>query len=121
MTAPTGRVARVAVVVSASAGIDRPNSFATAGKTKTRTKKSNASKVQPRNPAAIAFRALAFPTAGGEATLAIYLLVEETGHTNRWPVLQRPLIRTDCVIRPAYTFRIGNAPQRIDCIETDAN
>src|SRR5580704_4590488 len=118
MKAPTGRVARVAVVVSASAGMDRPNSFATAGRTKTRTKKSNASKVQPRNPAAIALRAFARVIAGGEARLAIYLLMKKTGHANRWPV---PLVRMNRVVRPAYTRWVRNAPQRIDCIEPDAN
>src|ERR1700722_15776665 len=62
--APTGRVARVAGVVNAIAGIDLPNSLATAGRTNTSTKKSNASKVQPRNPAATAFRAFAREIAG---------------------------------------------------------
>jgi hypothetical protein len=51
MNAPMGRVARLAVMVSAIAGIERPNSFEIADTVNTRTKKSNASKVQPRNPA----------------------------------------------------------------------
>jgi hypothetical protein len=54
MNAPTGRVTRLAVMVRATAGIERPNSFEIAETVKTRTKKSNASKVQPRNPATTA-------------------------------------------------------------------
>ena len=51
INAPMGRVTRLAVMVRATAGIERPNSFEIAETVKTRTKKSNASKVQPRNPA----------------------------------------------------------------------
>src|SRR6266404_8282315 len=52
--APIHRVARLAVIVSAIGGIVYPNSLATGARTKERRKKSNASNVQPRNPARIA-------------------------------------------------------------------
>src|ERR1700682_352662 len=48
MSAPTGRIASVAVIVKAISGIERWKSFATVGITKTSTKKSKASSVQPR-------------------------------------------------------------------------
>src|SRR5439155_26786525 len=55
--APIQRVARLAVIVSAIAGIVCPNSLAIEASTNVSTKKSNASSVQPRNPARIALRA----------------------------------------------------------------
>src|SRR5437879_11808220 len=51
------RVARLAVIVSAIAGMVCPNSLATGASTNVSMKKSNASSVQPRNPARIALRA----------------------------------------------------------------
>src|ERR1700694_5013591 len=48
MSAPTGRIASVAVIVKAISGIERWKSFATVGITKTSTKKSKASSVHPR-------------------------------------------------------------------------
>jgi hypothetical protein len=48
MSAPTGRKARVTVMVRARSGILLPKSLATLGSTKTRMKKSKASSVQPR-------------------------------------------------------------------------
>src|SRR5437016_135174 len=54
--APIQRVARLAVIVSAIAGIVCPNSLAMGARTNVSMKKSNASSVQPRNPARMAFR-----------------------------------------------------------------
>src|ERR1700676_4766460 len=48
MSAPTGRIASVAVIVKGISGIERWKSRATVGITKTSTKKSKASSVQPR-------------------------------------------------------------------------
>ena len=48
MSAPTGRKASVTEIASAMSGTVFPKSAATAGMTKTSTKKSNASSVQPR-------------------------------------------------------------------------
>jgi hypothetical protein len=55
-TAPTGRIASVAVSASAICGRVVPNDAATSSITRVRTKKSNASKVQPRKPAKTALR-----------------------------------------------------------------
>src|SRR5215472_15770653 len=49
--APIHLVARVAAMVSAMSACVLPNSLPMCSKAKVRTKKSNASKVQPRNPA----------------------------------------------------------------------
>src|SRR6185437_9263304 len=48
MRAPTGRIASVAVMVKATSAMERWKSRATVGITKTSTKKSKASRVQPR-------------------------------------------------------------------------
>src|SRR5205807_2275633 len=56
MNAPTGRNARVSVIESAIAASDLPNSRAIAVSVITTRKKSNASSVQPRNPATTAAR-----------------------------------------------------------------
>jgi len=56
MNAPTGRNARVSVIESAIAASDFPNSRAIAVRVITTRKKSNASSVQPRNPATTAAR-----------------------------------------------------------------
>src|SRR5882672_10950784 len=50
-SAPMGRMARVAVVVKTISFLVTPNWCASVSKRKTTTKKSNASSVQPRNPA----------------------------------------------------------------------
>ena len=55
MSAPTGRKARVTVMVEGQGGMSLPKSPATLGGTKTRMKKSKASSVQPRK---LATRAL---------------------------------------------------------------
>src|SRR5262249_58143265 len=52
-------MARASVIVSAISGRDLPNAVATSSTTNVRTKKSNASSVQPRNPASTALRWLA--------------------------------------------------------------
>ncbi len=54
--APTGRIASVAVRAKAMSGRDRPNAVATSSMISVRMKKSNASRVQPRNPARTALR-----------------------------------------------------------------
>src|SRR6266446_3433881 len=60
MNAPTGRKRRVSVSDSAIAASDLPKSFPIAVSVITTRKKSNASSVQPRKPAAtVAFRSLA--------------------------------------------------------------
>src|SRR5207237_6212593 len=56
MNAPTGRNASVSVIESAIAASDFPNSRAIAVRVITTRKKSNASSVQPRNPATTAAR-----------------------------------------------------------------
>src|ERR1700730_13899360 len=48
MSAPTGRIASVAVIEKAISGTERWKSLATVVITKTSTKKSKASRVQPR-------------------------------------------------------------------------
>src|SRR5207302_6028256 len=55
--APIQRVARLAVIASAIAGIVCPNSLAVGASTNVSMKKSKASSVQPRNPARMALRA----------------------------------------------------------------
>src|SRR5580698_8263484 len=77
MTAPIGRAAKVAVIVRVSSGMDRPKSFATVGNTNTSTKKSKASKVQPRNPAAIAYRAFDRAIAGAGGTEAAKFAIRQ--------------------------------------------
>src|SRR5882762_2111529 len=52
MNAPTGRNARVTVIERAIAASDLPKSFAMAVSVMTTRKKSNASSIQPRKPAA---------------------------------------------------------------------
>jgi len=52
MNAPTGRKARVSVIERAIAASDLPKSFAMAVSVITTRKKSNASSIQPRKPAA---------------------------------------------------------------------
>src|SRR6267154_4437594 len=60
MNAPTGRKRSVSVSERAIAASDLPNSFPIAVSVITTRKKSNASSIQPRNPAAtVAFRSLA--------------------------------------------------------------
>jgi hypothetical protein len=59
MNAPIGRVASASVIVSAMSGRVFPNALATSSMMKVSRKKSNASNVQPRNPARTAFRWLA--------------------------------------------------------------
>src|ERR1041384_3504111 len=54
MNAPTGRKIRVSVSENAICASDLPNSFAMAVRHITTRKKSNASSVQPRNPAVTA-------------------------------------------------------------------
>ena len=54
--APTGRIASVTVSAKATSGRVRPNDFAMSSMTSVRMKKSNASSVQPRNPASTALR-----------------------------------------------------------------
>ncbi len=56
MIAPIGRMASASVIVSAMSGRVLPNDFATSSMTNVRTKKSNASSVQPRKPASTALR-----------------------------------------------------------------
>ena len=56
MKAPTGRKARVRVSATAMSASLRPNSAAMAVSEKMTRKKSNASSVQPRNPASTADR-----------------------------------------------------------------
>src|SRR5213596_1927501 len=56
MNAPTGRNARVRVSDRAMSASERPKSFAMAVRVITTRKKSNASSVQPRNPATTAAR-----------------------------------------------------------------
>lgn len=51
-----GRVIRLAVMVSATSGTERPKSLAIAETQKTSTKKSKASMVHPRKPVATALR-----------------------------------------------------------------
>src|SRR5579871_4736646 len=51
-----GRIANVAVVVRTMSFLVTPNWWASVSKRKTTTKKSNASRVQPRKPAATACR-----------------------------------------------------------------
>src|SRR5437868_10053287 len=51
-----GRVIRLAVMVSAMSGTERPKSLAMAETQKTSTKKSKASMVHPRKPEATALR-----------------------------------------------------------------
>src|SRR5256885_9558042 len=64
MNAPTGRNARVTVIERAIAASDLPKSFAMAVSVMTTRKKSKASSIQPRKPAAtVAFRSLG--VAGG--------------------------------------------------------
>src|SRR5881396_1455034 len=69
MSAPTQRVARLAVIVRAIAGMSVPNSFAIGAKTKVRTKKSKASRVQPKKPARTAWEALE-PRGGAASVIA---------------------------------------------------
>src|SRR2546428_1683882 len=60
MNAPTGRKARVSVIERAIAASDLPKSFAMAVSVITTRKKSNASSIQPRKPAAtVAFWSVA--------------------------------------------------------------
>ena len=54
MNAPTGRNASVKVIENAISASLRPNSFAIAVSVMTTTKKSKASRVQPRKPAVTA-------------------------------------------------------------------
>ncbi len=56
MKAPTGRNASVSVIENAISASVLPNSFAIAVSVITTRKKSNASSVQPRNPAITAGR-----------------------------------------------------------------
>src|SRR6266576_2762993 len=58
MNAPTGRNSSVSVRERAMAASDFPNSFPMAVNVMTTRKKSNASSVQPRNPATTAARRL---------------------------------------------------------------
>src|SRR5438105_8427070 len=74
MNAPTGRNASVSVIESAIAASDFPNSRAIAVRVITTRKKSNASSVQPRNPATTAAR---WSSAAGR-TAVIGVLPEET-------------------------------------------
>ena len=54
--APIGRIASVIVIANAICGRVRPKERAMSSTTSVRMKKSNASSVQPRNPARTAFR-----------------------------------------------------------------
>src|SRR5581483_2535984 len=54
MTAPTGRIASVAVIVKTSSDLVTPNSLASVSTRNTTTKKSNASSIQPKKPAVTA-------------------------------------------------------------------
>src|SRR5437870_1916838 len=67
MNAPTGRNRSVSVSESAMAASDFPNSRAMAVSVITTRKKSNASSVQPRNPATTAARWSAAAEADGNA------------------------------------------------------
>src|SRR5882672_10549266 len=73
--APIGRIASVSVIASAIRGrasaIGDPgkNACARSSMTSVRMKKSNASSVQPRNPASTAFRWLALSAAPATATV----------------------------------------------------
>src|SRR3989442_10010782 len=60
MIAPSGRIASATVRVNAISGRVRPKDLAMSSMTRVRMKKSNASSVQPRNPASTAFRWFVF-------------------------------------------------------------
>src|SRR6267143_4455453 len=77
MNAPTGRKARVSVIERAIAASDFPKSLPMAVRVMTTRKKSNASSVQPRKPAAtVAFWSLAagrgVVIVGGERTSRLH-------------------------------------------------
>ena len=98
--APSGRIASATVSVKAISGRVRPNDVATSSMTSVRTKKSNASSVQPRKPASTALRWLAFSAvviglsgaAAGAATMVREEYYSRRGDSARWaaPATKKP-------------------------------
>src|SRR5712692_7490217 len=104
ITAPIGRVESASVSASAMSGRVFPNDRATSSMTNVRTKKSNASSVQPRNPASTAFRW--FASSGFVSVDAIsgflrsgsYMLFQVNSAIQKWVSQIRDLTTPDEVV-----------------------
>src|SRR5580765_5576721 len=103
--APIGRVMSARPTVHAMSERERPKAVATSWMTKVRTKKSNASSVQPRNPARTALRWFARSAAfmSGRRILLI-LLTFQTGGPVQHHVDRRRLVTNGHVHQKPSVF-----------------